>query len=80
MLCIFEDHALPGFAGVAHRSRVSQIELNVFCERVRAAEHAPRDQFYFLEPLNCLAEIVERGGGVLVLRAGETQPSPSESA
>jgi len=32
---------------------------------VRAAEHAPRDPFHVLERRHGLAEIVERGGGVL---------------
>jgi hypothetical protein len=35
-----------------------------FCERVRAAKHAPRDWFYFRERPNGFAEIVECGGGV----------------
>ena len=35
---------------------------------MRAAEHAPRDPFTFLERRHGLAEIVERGVGVLVER------------
>ena len=35
-------------------------------ERVRAAEHAPRDPCRLLERRHGLAEIVERGAGVLV--------------
>ena len=32
---------------------------------MRAAEHAPRDPFQVLERRHCLADIVERGAGVL---------------
>ena len=56
---------LFGFAGAEGGSRFSQPALNSFCERVRAAEHAPRDRFYLLERLYGLAEVVERGGRVL---------------
>ena len=37
-------------------------------DRVRAAEHAPRDPLRLLQPRDSLAEIVERGAGVLVER------------
>ena len=56
-------------AGAKRGSRVSQIVLNPLCGWVRAAEHAPRNLFYVLERRHGLAEIVERGGGVLVSRA-----------
>jgi len=52
-------------AGAKRGSRVSQIVLNPLCGWVRAAEHAPRNLFYVLERRHGLAEIVERGGGVL---------------
>ena len=48
--------------------RVSHIELNSFCKRVRAAEHAPRGPSHVLERRHGIAEVVERGGGVLVER------------
>jgi len=48
-----------------HGSRVLQCALNPRCDRVRAAEHAPRGPFYFLERRHGLAEIVERGAIVL---------------
>ena len=48
-------------------SRVLQIVLNAFCERVGAAEHAPRDPIRLLERRHGLAEIVERGVGVLIV-------------
>ena len=44
------------------------MELNAPCGRVRAAEHAPGNPSYFLEYRHGFAEIVERGGGVLVER------------
>ena len=43
---------------------VSQAALNVHCERVRAAEHAPRDPCRVLERRHGFAEIVERGARV----------------
>ena len=52
-------------AGAKRGSRVSQIVLNPLCGWVRAAEHPPRNPFYVLERRHGLAEIVERGGGVL---------------
>ena len=56
------------FAGADRGSRVLQIGCNALCERVRAAEHAPRGPFRVLERRRGLAEIVERSGGVLVDR------------
>ena len=49
-------------------SRGLQGALNVHCGRVCAAEHAPRDSFHILERCHGLAEIVERGVGVVVER------------
>ena len=53
-------------AGAEGVSTPSQIELNGSCERMCAAEHAPRDPFRVLERRHGLAEIVERGAVVLV--------------
>ena len=63
-------------AGVERGSRVSQMELNRRCERVRATEHAPRDPFRGLERRYCLAEIVECGAGVPVERRRKNPPQP----
>ena len=52
-------------AGGERGSRDSQIVLHVYCERVRATEHAPRGPFHVLERRHGLAEIIERGAGVL---------------
>ena len=41
-------------------SRLSQAKLNIRYERVRAAEHAPRNRLDVLERSHGLAEIVER--------------------
>jgi hypothetical protein len=41
-----------------------QIVPKCHCERVLAAEHAPRDPCHVPERRHCLAQIVERGGGV----------------
>ena len=57
---------LPQFAGEEHSPRVSQTVLNIRCERMRAAEHAPRGPLRVLEGRNGLAEIVERGAVVIV--------------
>ena len=43
---------------------------------MRAAEHAPRGPFYLLIRRHCLAEIVERGGGVIVERPRVNRPNP----
>ena len=53
------------FTGAELSTRFLQGFLNPRCGRVRAAEHAPRSPFRVLERRYCLAEIVERGGGVL---------------
>ena len=52
--------------GAERGSRCSQGTLNPLCERVRAAEHAPRDPFRLLERRHGFAQIVERGSVVLV--------------
>ena len=51
-------------AGAERFSRVSHGALNRHCERVRGSEHASRARCRLLERRHCLAEIVERGGGV----------------
>ena len=56
------------FAGAEDGSRGSQIVLNPFCERVRAAEHAPRGPCRILERRHGFADVVERGAGVHVER------------
>ena len=55
-------------AGAEYGSRVSQINRNRRDERVRAAEHAPRNRLDVLERIHGLAEIVERSSVVLVER------------
>ena len=60
------DVGLGVFAGTELGPRESQGPLNVLCERMRAAEHAPRGPFRVLERRHGLAEVVERGGGVIV--------------
>ena len=57
-----------------HGSRVSQVALNVHCKRVRATEHAPRGPFNLFERIHGLAEIVERGAGVVVEHPRVTPP------
>ena len=54
------------FAGTERDSRVSQVDRNALCGRVRTTEHAPRGPFDLLERRHCLADIVEGGAGVLV--------------
>ena len=53
---------------------------NPFCERVPSPEHAPRGPFRLLEHRHGLAEIVERGVGVLdeveVMRDRKPSPVP----
>ena len=51
---------------------MSQGSLNFRCERVRATEHALSDPCRLLERRDALADIVERGGGVLDERLIET--------
>ena len=52
--------------GAERGSRGSQMALNTHYERMRTAEHAPPDPFRVLERRLDLAEIGERGGGVVV--------------
>ena len=52
-------------AGVERRSRASQFVFNIRCDRMRTAEHAPRSPCRALERFHGLADIVERGAGVL---------------
>jgi hypothetical protein len=64
-----------GVRGFVERgSRVSQGEFNPHCVRMRATEHAPRGPFRVLESRHGLAEIIERGGGVLVERLPISPP------
>ena len=64
---------VPDGDGVSEcRSHASQYVLNVHCERVRATEHAARGPFYLLERRHGLAEILERGAGVLASTASAT--------
>ncbi len=60
--------------GAERGSRVSQAALNPRRDRVRAAEHAPRCPSRVLEHIHGLAEIVERGGRVLVDRPRVKRP------
>ena len=41
---------------------------------MRATEHTPRGPFYLIERRHCLAEIVERGAGVVVERLRVNPP------
>ena len=66
---------VPDGDGVSEcRSHASQYVLNVHCERVRATEHAARGPFYLLERRHGLAEMVERGTGVVVERLSVSPP------
>jgi len=58
--------------GCERRSRVSQGALNPRCERVLAAEHAPRNPYRVIERRHGLAEIIECGAFIItiLLRAG----------
>ena len=52
------------FAGAEHffaGAGALYMVLNIHCERMRAAEHAPRGPFCLLESRHGLADIVERG-------------------
>ena len=64
------------FAGAEYCSRPSEGFLKIHCERVRAAEHAPRDPFHVLERRHGFAEIAKRGGGVLVEHPSVIRPHP----
>ena len=56
------------FAGAKRRSRVLQIALNPGCGWVRNAEHTPPDPIRVLERRHGLADIIERGAGVIAER------------
>ena len=63
------------FAEAERGSRVWQIVLYPFCDRVRGgSEHAPRDSCRILERRHGLAEIIERGVGVQVERLRVSPP------
>ena len=66
MYCLFLGTRRWRLAGGERGSRLSQVELDPPCERVRATEEAPCDRFYLLEHRHGLAEVVERGAGILV--------------
>jgi hypothetical protein len=53
-----------------------QLALNKHYERMRATKHAPRGLRRLLERRHGLAEIVERGAGVLVERRCVNSPHP----
>ena len=53
--------------------------LNFGCEWVRTTKHAPRGPCQILEHIYGLAEIVERGVGVLVERPRVKPPHPDRS-
>ena len=55
-------------AGVERVSRVLQLMLNRFCERMRATKYASHGLRRLLECIHGLAEIVVCGGGVDVER------------
>ena len=64
------------FSGAERGSRSSQRLLNIYCERMRATEHAPRDPCHILERRHGLSEIGERGAGVEVDRLRVITPHP----
>ncbi len=74
MVCYSLIGLVISLAGAERGSRVLQFVLNSRCEWVRATEHAPRDPFRVLEHRHGLAEIVERGGGVLEERLRGSPP------
>ena len=68
------DGAHAAVAGGERGSRLSQAELGAPCERVRATENASRGPFNLFELRHGLAEIVERGPGVVVERLRVNPP------
>ena len=54
--------------------RFSQVVLGLYCNRMRAAEHAPRSPLRILERRHGLAEIVEGGAVVQVERPRVNPP------
>ena len=67
-------------AGAERGSRFSQSRLDPRYERVRATEHASGGPVYLLERRHGLAEIVQRGGGVLVWRSKRDFVSADDDA
>ena len=61
-------HYSPAFRGRGARLALLAKLLNVPLCRMRSAEHAPRVRCRLLERRDGLAEIVERGAGVVVER------------
>ena len=55
-------------AGAERGSRLSQVNFDPHCDRVRAAKHATCDPPRILERRHGLAEIVERGTSVVAER------------
>ena len=67
------------FAGAERGSRLSQeVPTKSCCERVRSTKGAPRNPFGVLEGRHGLAEISERGAGVLVERPCVIRPGVSD--
>ena len=62
------------FAGAERGSRVLQTVLKPPYVRVRATHHAPRRPCRLIKRRHGLAEIVERGAGVLVERPRVSPP------
>ena len=63
-------------AGAERGSRFSQGSPNRHCGWVLTTEHAPRDPSRVLERRHGLADIVERGAGVIVERRRVNRPQP----
>ena len=64
------------FAGAECRSRISQANPKILYVWVRGAKNAARDPIRVLERRHSLAEIAERGAGVLVERESVTLSHP----
>ena len=56
------------FAGAERYSRLTQAGIDSRCERMGAAEHAPRGPFHLLERRDGVAEVVERGRLVVFVK------------
>ena len=76
---VLADGAQLASPGAERDSRYLQIALNVHCERVRAAEHAPRDPFRVLERRHGLAEIIERRAVVIAECRRVIRPYPERN-
>ena len=57
-----------------------QLALNMHYERVCATKHAPRGSLRVLERCHGLAQIFERGVGVLVKRLRVIHPQPERES